>query len=377
MSGSLSMGVVFRGCVDREGVILSIDETADTVGRAGMPLRNLIAPAGRDAVDALLQDTGWPGIVIRPVRLHTDAAATLVAAAARRLVDVALLPATGGEHGIGPAAELLRGLLEDTDDGVWVLGADGTTVLTNARMDELLGTPAANLAERLGGDNGVPEPGTPWQLTLRLQHDGPQVELTGVPLAEEAGPIGTLVRASVPQRAVGEYARLARVTLHDPLTGLPGRVHLLDRLEGIAGEPGAGIVAVLRCAVDGFAIINDTHGQDTGDDVLVQIADRLCGLLGPQDYLARLGGDEFVLVRTGLASSEDAGPLAERLLGAFADPFPAGSASLEVFASIGLVTFVPDAGEIAASTLLDRAETAVREVKSASLAGGWVRYTEG
>ncbi|HVX45232.1 MAG TPA: sensor domain-containing diguanylate cyclase [Mycobacteriales bacterium] len=372
------MGVVFRGCVDREGVILSIDETSDTVGRAGMPVRNLIAPADRDGLGGLLRDPGWPGIAIRTVALHTDAPAVLVAAAVHRLIDVALIP----DEETDPMTALRIVLSSTADEGSWILDADGGTIAVSPRMTALLGAPPESLWDRLDEDRAAqvrPELGKkPWRQTVATHSEGGgPVELIGVPVAGPDGTvIGSLVRASTDLGAVEDSVRLVRTTLHDPLTGLPGRTHLLDRLTGTAEERGLGLVALLRCAVEGFTIINDSHGHQAGNEVLVQISDRLRAVLGPHDYLARLGGDEFVLLSTGLSSREEVQPIADRLLGAFAEPFRVGSTALEVFSSIGVVCYEPERSEFSGPTLLERAGTAMRRAKTDSLAGGWAEYED-
>jgi PAS domain S-box-containing protein len=92
--------------------------------------------------------------------------------------------------------------------------------------------------------------------------------------------------------------RLTDAALHDPLTGLPNRRLLADRL-GLAlrrtarsGEE----LAVLFCDLDGFKNVNDSAGHSAGDRVLITTADRLRALLRPQDTVARVGGDEFVII---------------------------------------------------------------------------------
>jgi diguanylate cyclase (GGDEF)-like protein len=370
------MGVVFRGSVDREGVILSIDETSDSVGRAGMPLRNLIAPADRDGLDGLLSDHGWSGVTIRTVTLHTGAPAVLVAGAVRRLVDLALIP--DGET--DPMTALRIVLSSTADDGSWILDSAGRTIAVSPRMTALLGAPPASLWDQLDDEHAAqvrPDLGkATWRQRVKSEGGG-TVDLIGLPVTGPGGAVlGSLVRAATEPEATEDHLRLVRTTLHDPLTGLPGRTHLLDRLTGTADERGIGLVALLRCAVEGFTIINDSHGHEAGNEVLVQISDRLRAVLGPHDYLARLGGDEFVLLSTGLGSPADVPPIADRLLGAFAEPFRVGATALEVFSSIGVVCYEPERSELSGPTLLERAGLAMRKAKSDSLAGGWAEYEE-
>jgi PAS domain S-box-containing protein len=92
--------------------------------------------------------------------------------------------------------------------------------------------------------------------------------------------------------------RMEHAALHDPLTGLPNRALLLDRMTSAlarADRLGAE-VAVLFCDLDGFKKVNDQHGHAAGDSVLTRVADRLENLIRKSDTVARVGGDEFVVI---------------------------------------------------------------------------------
>ena len=92
--------------------------------------------------------------------------------------------------------------------------------------------------------------------------------------------------------------RMEHAALHDPLTGLPNRALLLDRMgTALARADRLGAeVAVLFCDLDGFKKVNDTYGHGAGDAVLVQVAERLKNLIRKSDTVARVGGDEFVVI---------------------------------------------------------------------------------
>ncbi|HEX4016916.1 MAG TPA: sensor domain-containing diguanylate cyclase [Frankiaceae bacterium] len=127
-------------------------------------------------------------------------------------------------------------------------------------------------------------------------------------------------------------ARLAHRALHDPLTGLPNRMLLTDRLEqavrAVVREKGG--VAVLYLDLDDFKEVNDTFGHGEGDRVLVEVARRLRSAVRPADTVARLGGDEFAVVAEGLPAP-DALSLAERVREALRPPI----GDLTVVASVG------------------------------------------
>ena len=130
-------------------------------------------------------------------------------------------------------------------------------------------------------------------------------------------------------------AQIIRLALHDSLTGLPNRRLFLDRLaEAIERANRSGeACAVLWIDLDRFKYINDLHGHVFGDRVLVQVAERLRGLLRSEDVVARFGGDEFCILRTAVGDSADGGnagaPAAEPAVRALPGRRPAGSAECQ------------------------------------------------
>ena len=132
------------------------------------------------------------------------------------------------------------------------------------------------------------------------------------------------------QRADEELARreeeLAFMATHDPLTGLPNRTLILDRVEQMLARSARSQtpVAALFIDLDNFKSINDTLGHGVGDELLRAVAARLDGVVRDVDALGRLGGDEFVVIAEEL--SLVAGPelVAERLLDALKQPFQLG-----------------------------------------------------
>jgi diguanylate cyclase (GGDEF)-like protein/PAS domain S-box-containing protein len=133
-------------------------------------------------------------------------------------------------------------------------------------------------------------------------------------------------------------AELAHQALHDPLTGLPNRLLFLDRLEVALTRLGRrdGVVAVLFLDLDRFKLINDSHGHEVGDQVLIEMAGRLRGLLRPSDTLSRFGGDEFTILCEDVSHEEDATAVAERIADALAEPFPLADREVFLSASIGI-----------------------------------------
>ncbi len=98
--------------------------------------------------------------------------------------------------------------------------------------------------------------------------------------------------------AVALDERLTQAARHDALTGLANRSLFIDRLESalLREGPAQDVVPVLFCDLDGFKQVNDTSGHRAGDEVLLQVAERLLSTVRPQDTVARVGGDEFVIM---------------------------------------------------------------------------------
>ena len=138
--------------------------------------------------------------------------------------------------------------------------------------------------------------------------------------------------------------QLEHVAHYDPLTNLPNRVLLADRLHHAIAQTQRRnqALAVAYLDLDGFKLVNDTHGHNVGDDLLVAIAERMKEALREGDTLARMGGDEFVAVLVDLESADDCTPVLERLLQAAASPMIAAGIALQVSASIGVTLYPRD-----------------------------------
>ncbi|HSZ15229.1 MAG TPA: EAL domain-containing protein [Solirubrobacteraceae bacterium] len=134
---------------------------------------------------------------------------------------------------------------------------------------------------------------------------------------------------------------LAFLATHDPLTGLPNRTLILDRVEQMLARSlrSKTPVAALFIDVDNFKGINDTLGHGVGDELLCAVAARLEGVVRHADALGRLGGDEFVVIAEELSLAAGPELVAERLLEALSHPFKLGAEGetrVTVTASIGI-----------------------------------------
>ncbi|MBK9740106.1 MAG: EAL domain-containing protein [Actinobacteria bacterium] len=165
------------------------------------------------------------------------------------------------------------------------------------------------------------------------------------------------------QRAAQMSRENERQAMHDPLTGLPNRALLADRIEQALarGTRQHGRVTVLFLDVDLFKVVNDSLGHAAGDRLLVEMATRLGHFLRPGDTLARFGGDEFVIVCDDVPEDEVAG-LVDRVTEALSDPFEFEGRAVTVTASIGIAV----AGDTTdADTLLRDADAAMYRAKAA------------
>jgi diguanylate cyclase (GGDEF)-like protein len=149
---------------------------------------------------------------------------------------------------------------------------------------------------------------------------------------------------------------------HDPLTSLPNRALVLDRLGlaiGRTGRTGTS-VTLLFVDLDRFKRVNDYLGHHQGDAVLIAVAQRLTACLRPGDTVGRLAGDEFVVIAEDLDDAE-AGQLATRLADAIAEPLPLDGRDLVVTASIGIAR---GAVGVRAEELLGDADVALYRAKA-------------
>jgi diguanylate cyclase (GGDEF)-like protein len=211
--------------------------------------------------------------------------------------------------------------------------------------------------------------GQPWQIIVRL---APREDLA---LSSGRATLGaglllvvllfTVTRAQVRgwESAARHEADLHQLALHDPLTGLPNRALLDDRLgKAIAAAQRSGRrLAVIFLDVDLFKQINDTWGHATGVELLRSVAARLLGSVRQSDTVSRHGGDEFVLLLTDIDQPQHAADRAYELMSAITRPHLGGGHAIEVTVSVG-VSIYPDDGRDA-TMLLQAADAAMYQAK--------------
>jgi diguanylate cyclase (GGDEF)-like protein len=162
--------------------------------------------------------------------------------------------------------------------------------------------------------------------------------------------------------------QLERIARYDELTKLPNRALLGENLAQalLQTQRRGQYLAVVFIDLDGFKAVNDMHGHDAGDHLLITVAERMKAALRDGDILSRLGGDEFVAVMTDLADVDTSAPMLNRLLAAAAQAVHFGEVRLQVSASLG-VAFYPQAtrqpADIDAEQLLRQADQAMYQAK--------------
>jgi diguanylate cyclase (GGDEF)-like protein/PAS domain S-box-containing protein len=179
--------------------------------------------------------------------------------------------------------------------------------------------------------------------------------------------VGQFVRRISAEASLRESeSRFRSLAYRDALTGLDNRTSLFPALEKAVerSRRRASRLAGLFLDFDGFKEVNDAHGHDAGDRLLVEAARRLKAALRSGDPVARLGGDEFFVVLEDIQDSNPAERVAKKLLGALAEPYDVGGGNtVSISASIGISVFPDDAGD--AATLLKHADAAMYAAKQA------------
>ncbi|TSE25608.1 putative signaling protein [Tepidimonas sediminis] len=287
----------------------------------------------------------------------------------------------------------LRAVLGSMRQGVLALDADGRVQLCNATLLRLLGLSGGPAAWQ-----GVPLarllqasalPASAWRDDERAAAapaasgseppsvqtamggeppvagaDGRLLARDRVPLVDDDGrPQGTLwlVRDVTDELLAQE--RLRWQALHDPLTRLPNRLLLGDRLQRAMARARRSqeLLAVCMLDLDDFKRVNDVLGHEAGDGLLVRVAERLRGCIRAEDTVARLGGDEFVLLLGGLGGAAELERALTRVCETVARPMTLPQGEALVHASIG-VTLYP-VNDSDADTLLRHADQALYQAK--------------
>jgi diguanylate cyclase (GGDEF)-like protein/PAS domain S-box-containing protein len=158
--------------------------------------------------------------------------------------------------------------------------------------------------------------------------------------------------------------QLMYMATHDPLTGLPNRTLLQDRLQHAMtiAQRKRRHLAALFVDLDRFKLVNDSLGHNVGDALLKAVADAIRAAVRPTDTVGRLGGDEFLVIAEDLNEPQDANGVAKAILAAFAKPVELDNQQLFISASVGIALY--DGGGIDIAAILRHADAAMYSAKS-------------
>jgi diguanylate cyclase (GGDEF)-like protein/PAS domain S-box-containing protein len=252
---------------------------------------------------------------------------------------------------------------------------DAFCSLVGLRAEQLLGTGWIDTIHEDDLDGVIEQvsaalDGEEVETQARLVRDDGTVRTTVIRFAHlftpgvGAGFVGTI--EDITDRLAFE-AKLAHQANHDPLTGLPNRT-LLAQYVAERFTPGTSGLACLFLDLDNFKVVNDSLGHTAGDELLVEVADRLRATVRPGDLVARFGGDEFVVVCENV--DEDAAvALAGRVSEALARPMRLGGVDIRPYASVGVT--VQTVEHVAPEELIRDCDIAMYQAK----AGGKGRVT--
>ncbi|MBW7903063.1 MAG: EAL domain-containing protein [Rhodocyclaceae bacterium] len=349
---------------------------------------------------------GWTGIKVGEMRGATDVAIPL--APYRKLRDDAqrlLLTSHGalwlaGIGFLGFAArrrlaivaekhaqdEVLRKLnraIDQSASGIVITDAAGTIEYVNDRMLQICGYAREDMIGRnprlLKSGETPPETyatmwqmltaGREWRGELKNRNRSGEVFwcLESIsPIFDEHGRTSHYVAVieDINERKFAE-STIERLAFYDPLTDLPNRRLMHQRLETAAArcQRSGRRLALLYLDLDRFKVVNDTLGHSAGDQVLKEAARRLLGVLRDSDTLARLGGDEFAILLEDIDQAGDVTPVAGRIIAGMQAPFRIEDKEMVVTASVGISLYPTDAADI--ETLVRNADASMYLAKQA------------
>jgi diguanylate cyclase (GGDEF)-like protein len=272
--------------------------------------------------------------------------------------------------------------LNNMPHGLCMFGADGHLAVVNHRFSAMMGlsdermnrgASAADIISaciEAGSISGISG-----QMILSEIEDAQARDITTTdPDADDARTLswtfqpmaggGTVVLVEdITERRIAE-ARISHLARYDELTALPNRLNFRDEIERLLAVAHSAdrLSALLFIDLDQFKQVNDTLGHPCGDELLCAVAERLRGMLRPEDFVARFGGDEFVVFQQDIESHEEAAGLARRIVDRLSERYKIDNHLVEIGASVGIAMTLP-AG-IKADTLLKNADMALYRAKA-------------
>ncbi|SFO51002.1 PAS domain S-box-containing protein/diguanylate cyclase (GGDEF) domain-containing protein [Geodermatophilus obscurus] len=316
---------------------MTLSASSVPLPRAGRPGGHAGAPAGARlrAIDTLLADRGQ---MFRALFLSSPVP--------QALVD-------------------LDGHLLVVNDALCALAGRGIDDMVGRHVDLLAHPDDAPLNDDVAGEDGALDPWLRQDGERRLRRaDGSEVwvqqshDVVHRSTGEPQFAVLSLVDVTDRRRAEEDLVRRA---FTDPLTGLPNRRALTDRLNhALALSRRRGLqVGLVHMDLDRFQAVNDTLGTEAGDQLLSQVADRLRWSTRVEDTAVRLGADEFLILAEDVEDLDGLRALADRLLAVLDDPFVLGGREIVLSASVGLTL----GSDVAPDDLLKQAHSALARAK--------------
>ena len=278
--------------------------------------------------------------------------------------------------------KLFEIVLNNLPLGLSVFDADQRLSLSNTRFRQLFGlsrddvAPGTTIADLIGKIRGTesvgakprrrsrkPSPATAKSGSLRrrewLMEDGRIIQ-SMVTILSDGSNIAIHADITEDRKAAERITYLAH---HDPLTGLPNRIHFREQVDAALAERKPDEqVALVHLNLDRFKSINNTMGVSVGDKILQHVAERIRASAGPENTLARLGSDEFAILQTCGQQPWNVTALADRIRRELSEPFLHGDKQVELGVSMG-IAIAPDDGE-ETDILLKNAAVALSHAKA-------------
>ncbi|MBB3919422.1 putative bifunctional diguanylate cyclase/phosphodiesterase [Rhizobium fabae] len=278
--------------------------------------------------------------------------------------------------------KLFEIVLDNLPLGLSVFDADQRLSLSNTRFRQLFGlsrddvAPGTTIADLIGKIRGTesvgakprrrsrkPSPATAKSGSFRrrewLMEDGRIIQ-SMVTILSDGSNIAIHADITEDRKAAERITYLAH---HDPLTGLPNRIHFREQVDAALAERKPDEqVALVHLNLDRFKSINNTMGVSVGDKILQHVAERIRASAGPENTLARLGSDEFAILQTCGQQPWNVTALADRIRRELSEPFLHGDKQVELGVSMG-IAIAPDDGE-ETDILLKNAAVALSHVKA-------------
>jgi diguanylate cyclase (GGDEF)-like protein/PAS domain S-box-containing protein len=345
-------------------------------GAAVMAIRQELIHAPGDGV------LFWSGLIVLGMVLLRQMLALRENESLRRSVERRMAELLGERGKLQRNEQRFRSLIENSSDGILILDSDlcvtwasdslrnvigqAPDVATGSSVEALIHPDDRARVMRAFRD-GLRDSGRSSVLDCRVLDSQGKVHSVDVHVAQllqDPAVRGVVlnVRDVTERRELEE--QLLHQALHDPLTNLPNRLLLTDRLEHELGRrrgPDQSGPAVLFLDIDGFKTVNDTQGHHAGDLLLQQVGKRLKNAMRPGDSIARMGGDEFAVIVVNAAGTAEVDRVAARLVSAMATPFCVEGHDFLISTSVG-ISISLNGGETAGD-LLQQADLAMYRAK--------------